>query len=161
MRSAEIGSKKAVPRLTEMLQSGNAKAIPIVVRALGKLGDAKLIDPLLPFASRPEREVRIEAIQSAFEDRRRASRGSAAKPSCKTHLSLAGPDDCAHCACRMSELENRLSGGLAPAPVGHHRPTAAISPTSLRPPQPTAPPAEARENTADVRSCRRTGGEAR
>ncbi len=39
---AEIGSKKALPRLTEMLTTANAKAMPIVVRALGKLGDAKI-----------------------------------------------------------------------------------------------------------------------
>jgi serine/threonine-protein kinase len=139
---AEIGSKKAVPRLTEMLQSSNAKAVPIVVRALGKLGDAKLIDTLLPFASRPEREVRIEAIQalSKLVDERHVDQ---LRTELQTHLS--SPDQTiariAHAA--MSELENRLSGGLAPAPVATTGPTAAISPTSLRPPQPTAPPAEA------------------
>jgi serine/threonine-protein kinase len=61
----------------------------------------------------------------------------------QTHLS--SPDQTiariAHAA--MSELENRLSGGLTPPPVATTGPTAAISPTSLRPPQPTAPPAEA------------------
>ena len=139
---AEIGSKKAVPRLTEMLQSGNAKAVPIVVRALGKLGDAKLIDTLLPFASRPEREVRIEAIQalSKIVDERHVEQ---LRTELQTHLS--SPDQTiariAHAA--MSELENRLSGGLAPAPVGTTGPTAAMSPTSVRPPQPTVPPAEA------------------
>jgi HEAT repeat protein/tRNA A-37 threonylcarbamoyl transferase component Bud32 len=139
---AEIGSKKAVPRLTEMLQSGNAKAIPIVVRALGKLGDAKLIDTLLPFASRPEREVRIEAIQalSKIVDERHVDQ---LRTELQTHLS--SPDQTiariAHAA--ISELENRLSGGLAPAPVATTGPTAAMSPTSVRPPQPTAPPAEA------------------
>ena len=139
---AEIGSKKAVPRLTEMLQSGNAKAIPIVVRALGKLGDAKLIDTLLPFASRPEREVRIEAIQALAKivDERHVDQ---LRTELQTHLS--SPDQTiariAHTA--MSELENRLSGGLAPTPVATTGPTAAMSPTSLRPPQPTAPPAEA------------------
>jgi eukaryotic-like serine/threonine-protein kinase len=139
---AEIGSKKAVPRLTEMLQSGNAKAIPIVVRALGKLGDAKLIDTLLPFASRPEREVRIEAIQalSKIVDERHVDQ---LRTELQTHLS--SPDQTiariAHAA--MSELENRLSGGLAAAPVATTGPTAAISPTSVRPPQPTLPPAEA------------------
>ncbi|HEX4677147.1 MAG TPA: HEAT repeat domain-containing protein, partial [Steroidobacteraceae bacterium] len=139
---AEIGSKKAVPRLTEMLQSSNAKAVPIVVRALGKLGDAKLIDTLLPFASRPEREVRIEAIQalSKIVDERHVDQ---LRTELQTHLS--SPDQTiariAHAA--MSELENRLSGGLTPPPVATTGPTAAISPTSLRPPQPTAPPAEA------------------
>src|SRR6185437_9767306 len=62
---AEIGSKRALPRLTEMLQSGNAKSLPIVVRAVGKLGDSKFVDTLLPLVCGGEREVRIEAIQAA------------------------------------------------------------------------------------------------
>ncbi len=62
---AEIGSKRAVPRLMEMLHSpASGKAAPIVVRALGKLGDSKLVDALLPLIARPEREIRIEAIQA-------------------------------------------------------------------------------------------------
>ena len=48
------GSKRAVPRLTEMLRTGNAKALPIVVRALGKVGDAKTVDSMLPLLARPE-----------------------------------------------------------------------------------------------------------
>src|SRR5580658_6160551 len=140
---AEIGSKRAVPRLTEMLQTGNAKAVPIVVRALGKLGDARLLDTLLPFASRPEREVRIEAIQalSKIVD---VSRMDQLRTELQTHL--ASPDQTiariAHAA--ISELENRLSGGLPPSTVGAASttgPTAAMAPTSVRPPQPT--PAEA------------------
>src|ERR1700733_9413877 len=143
---AEIGSKKAVPRLTEMLQSGNAKAMPIVVRALGKLGDARLIDTLLPYASRPEREVRIEAIQalSKIVD---VSHMDQLRTELQTHL--ASPDQTiariAHTA--MAELENRLSGGMPPPAVGGAAsttgPTAAMAPTSLRPPQPTPTPAEA------------------
>src|SRR6185312_17560815 len=61
---AEIGSKRALPRLTEMLQAGNSKALPIVVRAIGKLGDAKFVDSLMPLMARSEREVRLEAIQA-------------------------------------------------------------------------------------------------
>src|SRR5205814_5672303 len=62
---AEIGSKRAVPRLMEMLQTpASGKALPIVVRALGKLGDSRLVDTLLPLGARPEREIRIEAIQA-------------------------------------------------------------------------------------------------
>jgi len=74
---AEIGSKRALPRLLEMLQApANGKAMPIVVRALGKLGDSKLVDTLLPLIGRPEREIRIEAIQalSRVADEARAGR---------------------------------------------------------------------------------------
>ncbi len=38
---AEIGSAKAVPRLQEMLQSAPAKALPVVVRAIGKIGERR------------------------------------------------------------------------------------------------------------------------
>ena len=59
---AEIGSKRAVPRLVEMLQAGNARSIPVVLRGLGKLGDHKVIEPVLQSLARPEKEIRIEAI---------------------------------------------------------------------------------------------------
>ena len=142
---AEIGSKRAVPRLTEMLQNGNAKAVPIVVRALGKLGDAKLIETLLPYASRPEREVRIEAIQalSKVVDERHLDQ---LRQELQPHLS--SPDQTiariAHAA--LAELENRVSGGMAPA-IGSAAtgPTSTMVPhaaTNMRPPQPTPPPAE-------------------
>src|SRR4029079_11210925 len=61
---AEIGSKKAIPRLAEMLTSASPKAMPIVVRALGKLGGARTVDAILPLMARPEREIRAEAIQA-------------------------------------------------------------------------------------------------
>jgi eukaryotic-like serine/threonine-protein kinase len=135
---AEIGSKKAVPRLVEMLQ-GNAKTIPIVVRALGKLGDAKLIETLLPFAARPEREVRIEAIQalSKIADERHMDQ---LRTELQSHLT--SPDQTiariAHAA--ISELENRLSGGLSPAITTG--PSSTMVPTAATRPPPPPSPAE-------------------
>jgi eukaryotic-like serine/threonine-protein kinase len=134
---AEIGSKKAIPRLVEMLQ-GNAKTIPIVVRALGKLGDAKLIETLLPFAARPEREVRIEAIQalSKIADERHMDQ---LRTELQSHLT--SPDQTiariAHAA--ISELENRLSGGLSPA-ITTGPSSTMVSTAATRPPPPS--PAE-------------------
>jgi eukaryotic-like serine/threonine-protein kinase len=61
---AEIGNKRALPRLVEMLQTTPAKSLPVVVRAIGKLGEPKHVDALLPFLSRPEKELRIEAMQA-------------------------------------------------------------------------------------------------
>ena len=136
---AEIGSKKAVPRLVEMLQTGNAKALPIVVRALGKLGDAKLIDTLLPFASRPEREVRIEAIQalSRIADERHLDQ---LRTELQNHAT--SPDQTiariAHAA--ISELENRISGGLSPAIATG--PTSTMVPIAASRPPATPSPAE-------------------
>lgn len=59
----DIGSTKAVPRLIEMLR-GPARSVPSAIRALGKLGDAKVIDVLTPQLSRTEKEIRVEAMHA-------------------------------------------------------------------------------------------------
>ena len=60
---AQIGSTKAVPKLLEMLGK-NPKTNTVVVRALGKLGDATLINKIVPMLNQPEREVQVEAIKA-------------------------------------------------------------------------------------------------
>jgi HEAT repeat protein/tRNA A-37 threonylcarbamoyl transferase component Bud32 len=59
---AEIGSAKALPRLLEMIKTAPAKAMPVIVRAVGKLGSAANIATVAPLLSRPEKEIRVEAI---------------------------------------------------------------------------------------------------
>ena len=70
---AEIGSTKALPRFIEMLQ-GEAKSLPTVIRAIGKIGDEKSLEALLPMLSRPENEIKVEAIAAVAKlaDERRA-----------------------------------------------------------------------------------------
>jgi eukaryotic-like serine/threonine-protein kinase len=53
-----------VPRLLEMLDTTPPRSLPVVVRALGRLGDYKVIDSVLPMLSRDEKEIRLEAISS-------------------------------------------------------------------------------------------------
>lgn len=60
---AEIGSKEAVPRLKEML-NGNVKAIPGVIKALGKLGDTAIVPSILAMFERPEPDIIAEAVQA-------------------------------------------------------------------------------------------------
>ena len=60
---AEIGCARALPRLIEMLQ-GSARSVPSAIRALGKLGDARVINVLLPQLARPEKEIRVETMQA-------------------------------------------------------------------------------------------------
>jgi eukaryotic-like serine/threonine-protein kinase len=60
---AEIGSTKALPRFIEMLQ-GEAKSLPTVIRAIGKIGDQKSLEALLPLLSRPENEIKVEVISA-------------------------------------------------------------------------------------------------
>ena len=60
---AQIGSKEAVPKLVGMLGK-NAKTDTVVVRALGKVGDADIISKIVPLLNRPEREIQVEAIRA-------------------------------------------------------------------------------------------------
>src|ERR1700732_4292254 len=129
---AEIGSKRAVPRLIEMLQTpGSGKALPIVVRALGKLGDSRLVDTLLPLVARPEREIRIEAIQALS---RVADEARAEQVRLELQAQMASPDQTISrmAAAGGGELEQRIPGLQAPPPPAQ---------AGGRPPQPT--PAEA------------------
>ncbi len=70
---AEIGSSKALPRFIDMLQ-GEAKSLPTVIRAIGKIGDQRSVESLLPMLSRPENEIKVEAISALAKlaDERRA-----------------------------------------------------------------------------------------
>ncbi len=60
---AEIGDTRAVPALLGMLGS-EAKSIPVALRAIAALGDHKAIDPVAAVLSRPEKDIRIEAVRA-------------------------------------------------------------------------------------------------
>jgi serine/threonine-protein kinase len=116
---AEIGSKRALPRLAEMLQGGNPRSLPVVVRAVGKLGDAKFVDTLLPLVSSGERDVRLEAIPAAARlvDQRRVDQLRA-----ELQNQAASPDQtiARMAAAAMAELDHR---------IGSTSPTTGSSPT--------------------------------
>jgi len=122
---AEIGSKRAMPRLTEMLSAGNAKGLPIVIRAIGRIGDSKLIDQLLPLLGRPEREVRIEAIQALAK---LTDETHAAEVRAQLQSQIASPDQtiARMAATAMAELDNRATAGLA---AGSFPAAGAVPPT--------------------------------
>ncbi len=141
---AEIGSKRAVPRLMEMLHTpASGKATPIVVRALGKLGDSKLVDELLPLIARPEREIRIEAIQalSKLTDEARADQVRS-----ELQAQMGSPDQTISrmAAAAVSELDNRIAG-ISQLTSGSAPPTMPAPASGVRPPHPApaAPPPEA------------------
>ncbi len=60
---AQIGDTKVLPKLIKMLGE-NPKSDTVIVRAIGKLGNAAVISKLLPMLNRPEREVQVEAIKA-------------------------------------------------------------------------------------------------
>ncbi|MEJ2274289.1 MAG: protein kinase, partial [Woeseiaceae bacterium] len=70
---ADIGSTKAVPALLKML-GGDPRSIPPAIRALGKLGDHKIIAKLIPMLDTNDKEVKVEAIHalSRLADEERA-----------------------------------------------------------------------------------------
>ena len=104
---AEIGSTKALPRFIDMLQ-GEAKSLPTVIRAIGKIGDQKSLEALLPMLARPENEIKVEAIAALAKlaDERRADtirvRLQAVSTTADGTLSQA-------VARAMQELDNRFS----------------------------------------------------
>src|SRR6266853_1658086 len=133
----KIGGPKVIDAVLEMLQApANGKAMPIVVRALGKLGDSKLVDTLLPLVGRPEREIRIEAIQALSRVADQARAGQVRE---ELQAQVASPDQTISrmAALAVSELDNRLAG-ITPLASGA-TPTAAQA--GVRPPQ--IAPAEA------------------
>jgi eukaryotic-like serine/threonine-protein kinase len=104
---AEIGSSKALPRFIDMLQ-GEPKSLPTVIRAIGKLGDQRSLESLLPMLSRPENEIKVEAIAALAKlaDERRADtirlRLQSVSTTADGTLSQA-------VARAMQELDNRFS----------------------------------------------------
>jgi serine/threonine-protein kinase len=142
---AEIGSKRAVPRLVEMLHTGShGKAMPIVVRALGRLGDAKVVDQLLPLVARPEREIRIEAMQALSKV---ADESCAEQVRSELKAQAASQDQTISrmAAAAVTELDNRLAGiaTIAPGtPAAMPLPPpmpATPAQSGVRPPQASAP----------------------
>ena len=141
-----------------MLQAGNVKALPVVVRALGKIGDAKLVDSLLPLMARPEREIRIEVIQALgrLVDEKRVDQ---LRSELQNQAQGADQTMSRMIAATLAELDKRmLSTSLTPSP--------SQLPPTLRPSQSatTAPtPSEAARTLliADVGQAARQAEAAR
>jgi eukaryotic-like serine/threonine-protein kinase len=63
---SEIGDAKALPALLDMLTK-NDRSLPVVLGAIGKLGNYKILDRILPYLQRTEKEVRIAAINAVAQ----------------------------------------------------------------------------------------------
>jgi serine/threonine-protein kinase len=60
---AGLGNRKAVPALVGMLDQ-NPQSIPAAVRALSALGDSKVVPALIPLLDRPEKTIKLDAINA-------------------------------------------------------------------------------------------------
>ena len=144
---AAIGSKRALPRLVEMLATQTQiRSLPTVVRALGALGDTKVIEPLFNMLQRPEKEVKIEAIQALAKlvDERRAE---AVRNQIQATGIASGDQTISNVALKaVEEIEKRHFTGsstLAPSIAGTSGPHATAR-ASSEPRRPTVAPAAAR-----------------
>jgi len=142
---AEIGTKRALPRLVEMLgQQTQIRSLPTVVRALGKLGDTKIIDPLFSALQRPEKEVKIEAIQALAKlaDERRAD---AIRLQIQAAGIASGDQTISNLAAKaIEEIEKRHHTGastLAPSMASASGPSATPAPSTPRQAPAAVPPA--------------------
>jgi serine/threonine-protein kinase len=104
---AEIGSTAALPRFIDMLK-GEAKSLPTVIRAIGKVGDQKCVEPLLPMLSRQENEIKVEAI-SALSKLADEGRADTIRVRLQAVLGSAEGTISQAVARAMQELDNRFS----------------------------------------------------
>ncbi len=61
---AEIGDQKAAPAMVAMLQRGG-RGLPVAIRALGKLGDKRALERILPHIKNPDKHVKGAAIEAS------------------------------------------------------------------------------------------------
>ena len=138
---AELGDAKALPALLEMMAKNN-RSLPVAIAAAGKLGNHKILDKVLPYLQRPEKEVRVAAINAVAQ-----LAGDQQAEAVRPHLqqSAQGADETVQRAVTkaLQKLEGRLSpSGRYPGATG----TVAASPaaTASATPPPTAGPPQGR-----------------
>ncbi len=108
---AEIGSPKAVPALTKML-SGDVRSVPAAVRALGRLGDSKILTALMPLLEHGDKAIRLEAVGAVA---RLADQQNASTVKAKLQPYMAGADETL--AKAAAEAVVRLDNRFSPAAI--------------------------------------------
>ena len=126
---AEIGDAKALPALLEMMAKNN-RSLPVAIAAAGKLGNYKILDKVLPYLQRPEKEVRVAAI-AAVAQLAGEQQAEAVRP--LLQQSAQGADETVQRAVTkaLQKLDGRL---VAERPVhGHRRRWRAVRRAARRP----------------------------
>jgi HEAT repeat protein/tRNA A-37 threonylcarbamoyl transferase component Bud32 len=106
---AEIGDSKALPAILEMMTK-NDRSLPVALAAAGKLGNAKILDKLLPYLQRPEKEVRVAAI-AAVAQLAGEQQAEAVRP--YLQQSAQGADETVQRA--VSKALQKLEGRMSPS----------------------------------------------
>ena len=123
---ADIGDAKALPALLEMVARNN-RSLPVALAAVGKLGTYKILDQILPYLQRPEKEVRVAAI-GAVAQLAGEQQAEVVRP--YIQQSAAGADETVSRA--ASKALQKLDGRVSPS----GRFTASTSLSGTPPPQP-------------------------
>jgi HEAT repeat protein/tRNA A-37 threonylcarbamoyl transferase component Bud32 len=133
---AEIGDAKALPAILEMMTK-NDRSLPVAIAAAGKLGNAKILDKLLPYLQRPEKEVRVAAI-AAVAQLAGEQQAEAVRP--YLQQSAQGADETVQRA--VSKALQKLEGRLSPSGryLGGATGTATLGAGTAASPTPTPMP---------------------
>jgi serine/threonine-protein kinase len=114
---AEIGNRAALPTLLAMLESGDERSLPTVVRAVGKLGEATQVTRLFPLLDHSSKEVRLEVISALtrlVDDRTL----EAVRSRLESLVTTATDATVSHAALRAAEdLASRFATGTGPVRV--------------------------------------------
>lgn len=104
---AEIGSARAIPALVKML-GGDVRSAPAAVRALGRLGDSKIMPTLMPLLDHADKAIRLEAVAAVA---RLADHQNANTVKSRLQPFMAGADETIAKAAAEAvvRLENRFS----------------------------------------------------
>jgi HEAT repeat protein len=133
---AEIGDSKALPAILEMMTK-NDRSLPVAIAAAGKLGSAKILDTLLPYLQRPEKEVRVAAI-AAVAQLAGEQQAEAVRP--YLQQSAQGADETVQRA--VSKALQKLEGRMSPSGryLGGATGTATLGAGAAASPTPTPMP---------------------
>ncbi len=137
---AEIGDAKALPALFEMIARNN-RSLPVALAAVGKLGTFKVLDKVLPFLQRPEKEVRIAAI-GAVAQLAGEQQGEAVRP--YIQQAAVGAEETVLRA--VTKALQKLDGRVSPS--GRFTATANLTSTATPPPTPMSQTARAQSSRA-------------
>jgi eukaryotic-like serine/threonine-protein kinase len=142
---AELGDAKALPALFEMLGRNN-RSLPVAIAAIGKLGSHRDLDKLLPYLQRPEKEVRVAAI-NAVAQLAGEQQAEAMRP--YLQQSAQGADETV--ARAVTKALQKLDGRLSPS--GRFTSTATLAGTVGGTTTPPTPPATTHVRATTTRAA--------
>jgi eukaryotic-like serine/threonine-protein kinase len=138
---AEIGDAKALPAVLDMMAKNN-RSLPVAITAAGRLGNAKILDKILPFLQRPEKEVRVAAIGAVAQ-----LAGEQQAEAVRPHLQQAAQNGEETVQRAVTKALQKLEGRLSPSGRYKEGGTATMAGNTMVTTPPPMPTAQARTQT--------------